>query len=311
MSGRRGSAWQVAVGVAVAWTAAMLIPVSAAAVDSDLKYAYAFKAPATNGYSLIAVASNERADGQGQIVLFVTRRDTGYRTEESAIYVFPAQLTATSLRADLGVLGKVDLKVTPSGKKKTLRSRCGGETETFSHEPVYFSGSFDFYGEEAYTDALSSHPREYPEFFSRLTCPGRGGEVVGSAFPGARLGLHARRGDFRFSLQANRNHPGKPSRFEVEVHEKRGAVSITRTVSQWGNPDAFKYDPQLKKATIDPPYPFAGDGTFDREASPANRWTGHLEVDLPGRSDQPLTGADVHATLVHACWDSGARRSPC
>jgi hypothetical protein len=311
MIGRRGRSWQVAICAAIAWAAAMLIPAPAAAVDSDLKYAYAFKVPATNGYSLIAVASNERADGRGEIVLFVSRKDAGYRTQESAIYVFPAQLSATSLQADLGALGEVDLKVAPSGKKKTLRSGCGGETETVSYEPNYFSGSFNFYGEEAYTDALSSFPREYPGFFSRFICPGDGGEVVGPSFPGARLGLHTRRNDFRFSLHAIQNRPGKPSRFEVEVREKRGEASIIRTVSQWGEPDAFQYDPLLRKATIDPPYPFAGEGTFDRAALPANRWTGYLEVDLPGRSDQPLTSTEVRATLVHACFDAGARRSPC
>ncbi len=300
----------MAAGLALAWVTTMLIPGTSAAVDSDLKYAYAFKVPATNGYSLIAVASNERADGRGEIALFVNRKDTGYRTEESAIYLLPAQLTATSLQADLGALGKVDLKVTPSGKERKLRSRCGGETETVGFEPHYFSGFFGFYGEEGYTDALSEHPREYAEFFSRPLCPGGGGEVIDRSFPGARLGLHARRGDLRFSFQANRNGPGKPSRFEVEVREKRGEASIARAVAQWGDPAAFQYDPLLKKATIDPPYPFAGDGTFDREAPPANRWSGYLEVDLPGRSDQPLAG-DVRATLVHACLALAARRSPC
>jgi hypothetical protein len=311
MVNRNGRARRVA-SLAVVWAICALVPASASAVDSDLKHAFAFKVPSSNDYSVIAVASNERADGRGEIVLFVNHKDKAYRTEESAIYATPALLTATSVRADLGLLGNVDLKVTPSGKKKTLRSRCGGETETVSHEPQYYSGFFGFYGEEGYTDAISGHPREYPEFFSRLVCPGAGGgEITGASLPGARLRLHARRGDFRFDLQANQNRPGKPSRFEVEVHEKRDGVSIIRTVSQWGGPDAFRYDPLLSKATVDPPYPFGGVGTFDRKAPPAGRWTGFLDVDLPGRGDQPLYGADVQATLVHACRDSGARGSPC
>ena len=233
---RGGRVWRAVAGLAVAWATIMFIPVSASAVDSDLKHAFAFKVPASNGYSVTVVASNERADGRGEVVLFVDHKNK----DESAIYRAPAQLTATSVQADLGLLGKVELEVTPSGKTETIRSRCGDEPETVSFEPKYYRGFFGFYGEEGYTDALSERPREYARFLLGLGCLSvGGGETTGASLPGARLRLHSRRGDFRLDLQASQNHPGKPSWFEVEVHEKRGEVSISRRVSRWGGPDAF------------------------------------------------------------------------
>jgi hypothetical protein len=112
-------------------------------------------------------------------------------------------------------------------------------------------------------------------------------------------------------LQANKNRPGKRSRFEAEVHEKRGSVSISRSLSLWVGATAFRYDPLLETATLDPPAPFSGRASFHRGATPANRWTGDLTVDFPGRSDVPLTGPGVGATLVPSCWNEGAGRFRC
>jgi len=293
-------------GLALALVVALSAPAPVGATDSDLKHAYAFKVEASNGYSILAFAANQRADGRGQIVLIV------YGKSGTATYSAPAMLTATSVEADLGPLGQVSLEVLPSGRKKKLRSRCADEPETFAYEPQLYRGAFEFHGEEGYADATTAAPREYSRFFVDLLCVGAvSGETGGATLPGARLRLRSHRGEFRLALQANKNRPGKRSRFEAEVHEKRGAVSISRSTSLWVGPAAFRYDPLLAAATLEPPAPFSGRASFQRSAVAANRWTGNLTVDLPGRSNVPLTGPGIDATLIHSCWHEGEGRFRC
>ncbi len=76
-------------------------------------------------------------------------------------------------------------------------------------------------------------------------------------------------------------------------------------------PDAFDCDPALRRAVLVPPAPFSGSASFTRGAAPNHRWSGDLNVDLPGRSDVPLTGPGVKATLVAGCWASGSRGLRC
>lgn len=288
------------VGLILLLAAALSLPTPAGAVDSDLKHAYAFKVKASNGYSIFAYAANERADGRGQIVLFV------FRGEGGAIYSAPATLTATSVEAHLGVLGRVSLVVTPAGEKKRLRSRCGGEGGAVRFEPQRFSGSFEFHGEEGFADAVSTAPREYNRFFYDLLCAGVDSTELGRSDPrGARLRLHSGRGDFRLALEVRKNRPGKRARFEVEVHEKRHGIGISRSTQLWAGAGAFDYDPLLRTATLEPPLPFSGRASFHRGAVPANRWSGDLTVDLPGRSGVRLVGPGLGIVLTHPCLHQG------
>ena len=284
-------------GLGVVLVALLLAPASSTAVDSDLKFAYAFKVQASNGFEILAFAANERADGRGGIAMIVSRGG------ENATYTAPARLTASTLRADLGPLGKIDLDVSPSGREKRVQANCGGEAEAFEYEPLRYTGTFEFHGEEGYSDAATANPREFDRFLYLIACPaaGGGGEGIGFGFPGARLKLYERDGDFRLDLQVHKNRPGKPTHFEVEAHEVRGKIRISRSTDVWLGPNAFRFDRALDAATLDPPAPFAGEGRFTRGPSRKGIWDGDLTVDLPGRSDVPLTGTGTWATLVHAC----------
>jgi hypothetical protein len=304
----RGRGWRAVaalVSLAVA-TSALPTPLPAGATDSDLKHAFAFRVDASNGYSILAFAANQRADGRGEIVLFVERRNA------EATYEAPALLTATSVEADLGSLGKVSLGVIPSGQKRKLHSHCGEETETARFEPLRYRGIFEFHGEEGYAEASTTAPREYARFFFDLLCAGvTSGETGGVDLPGARLRLRSRGGSSSLYLQANKNRPGARTRFEVDLHEKREGISISRHALLHAGARAFDYDPLLGSATLAPPAPFSGHATFSRAAARANRWAGNLTVDLPGRSDVPLTGTGIGTTLVHSCWQEGEGRFGC
>ncbi len=301
--GKRGAAAAL-IGLAALFLVVALMPSAAAALDSDLKHSAAFRVDASNGYEILAVANSQRADGRGEIVLFVVRGNAG------AIYVAPAQLTGTRVEADLGRLGEVSLDVVPSGRTRRLRSRCGEEgPETISFEPQSYRGRFAFHGEEGFSEATSSSPTEYTRFFSALTCVrAGGGETLGPKLPGARLRLRSHRGASRLSLQANKNRPGARARFVVETHEMRRGIAISRSRTVWARSDVFDYDPLLKTATLAPPAPFSGRAEFRRGATGANRWSGDLTVDLPGRSNVPLTGSGIDATLVPACLSGSLGR---
>jgi hypothetical protein len=293
-------------GLGIALASALLAPLQATATDSDLKHAAVLRVKASNGYSVLVVASSERADGRGQVGLIV------YGKHGSATYGAPATITGSRFEADFGALGRISLGVTPSGREKTLRSRCEGEPESFTYEPLVYGGSFEFHGEEGYTEVSTTAPREYARFFLGFLCGGSiSGETGGADLPGARLRLHARSGSSGLSLQVNKNRPRAQTRLEVETHEKHRGIAISRSRTLRVGSSAFDYDPLLRTATLAPPAPFSGHGTFHRGARSAGRWTGNLTVDLPGKSNVPLAGAGIGATLVPACFHEGEDRFRC
>lgn len=298
----RGRLWPAALAAL-----ALLAPTQAVALDSDLKHSAAFRVQAGNGYSIIALADSERADGRGEVVLFV------YGGDAIVTYLAPAILTGTGIDADLGHLGRISLEVVPSGVERTMHRRCGDERRAFTFEPESYRGTFEFRGEEGYTEARTTSPREYTRFFLDVACgrPFTSEESSGIGLPGARIRLLAGRGHRRVRLQVNKNWPGARSRFEAEIYEKRDRIEITRSVSGSVGAAAFDYDPLLRTATVDPPAPFSGKGVFRRNAVPANRWSGDLAVDFPGRSGVSLAGAGTRATLVHACREETGSHSRC
>lgn len=291
---RRRAATAVAC-LALALLGAALVPAGAGALDSDLKHSYAFRVEASNGYRILAIASSERADGLGEIVLFVLKKD-----HVGAIYEAPAVLSATRIDADLGALGKVALDVAPSGRRVMARG-CDEGVGEHDYEPLVFSGGFEFHGEEGYTDAVSL-PRDFSLLPLRLVC---GTSFLGGGsgpnLPGAQLKL--RLPAKRLSLQFDKNRPAGRTRLEANLHEERGEIRIQRFLTTYVGAGAFRYDPRLRTATIDPPAPFSGHGTFHRYAAPANRWRGDLTVDFPGRPDVALTGSPARISLVHARFE--------
>src|SRR5207342_959527 len=110
---------------------------------------------------------------------------------------------------------------------------------------------------------------------------------------------------------ARKNGPGKRAQLEVRVREERAGILIFREISEQAGAGAFDYDRPLRTAVLAPPAPFSGSASFHRGAAPGNRWSGNLTVDLPGRSNLPLVGRGIEATLVAGCWAVGSRGPRC
>jgi len=272
---------------------ALLVVFPAAALDSDLKGFAVFRLEASHSYSILGFASSERLDGRGDIGLIV------YRKGAAVTYSAPATVTPTRLDADLGALGRIAVDIVPSGKKRKLRSQCGGGTHLV--EPHLYRGSLEFHGELGYADAVATEAPEDIGFLANAICPGvPHGEEWGAGLPGARLLALARHGDQHLALQLNKNRPGKATVFSASLAEWRGKIRIKRSVFGRQPAEAFEYDPLLRTATVQPVAPFSGVARFHRGAAPADRWTGNLSLDFPGERDVPLVGTDLSAHLIHA-----------
>lgn len=269
-------------------------PVAAvAAGEADTGGFGAFRLRGTHGYSLLVLAGSRPGFRHGEVLVFATRG------REGALYHAPARVTATTIDGRLGAVGRISVHFEPHGEEKTVRSRCDA-ADRATYQPGSWVGTIEFEGEEGFTRADVDSAPELTPFFGIGCGVSGGGESWGPGEPGARLLARSATEKRTVELRANKNKPGGRLKLEATVRERKGALSVTRVAERVQPAAGFAYDPALRSAVLEPAAPFSGAGSFHREAKPANRWTGDLAVDLPGRADVRLTGAGFHATLVHA-----------
>lgn len=292
--GRSRARW-LAAGLACLVLGVVAAPPASGAEEEEREgFAGAFQVKASNGYSITALVSQRRSDGQGFLLLFVTRKGNG------VLYSARAKVTPDEVEADLGPLGEIDFDLVLSGREKRERSSCDPQPVEFP--AGVYRGTFEFRGEEGFTRASTARTRLLIKPLLSIICPGDGGggETFGPGLPGARLRVFARGQARRLSFQVNANRPGAQVFYEARTQEVRDGIEISRFVEGTAPGGAFDYDPLLRTATLAPPAPFSGSAGFHRAAPPTNRWTGNLAIDLPGRSDVALAGAATRAGLVHS-----------
>lgn len=229
------------------------------------------------------------------MALFVRRR------HEGASYIVDGTRNGEEVDFDLGALGKVEVEVQPTGRKETVRPKCG---KPFTAEGSSFVGTIEFRGEEGFAEAhVQRTPNRY-DLLVDIVCGGSSsGETFGVGERGVRLKVRRTGGP---KLQINQNHPGAPVRYQAEIVERRAGMTINRAVGGRLAGGAFDFDPTLTKASFTPGTPFAGSATYrgfhpPRVTHPAHgTWRGDLKVDFPGRADVPLTGPGFKAAIVGA-----------
>ena len=86
--------------------------------------------------------------------------------------------------------------------------------------------------------------------------------------------------------------------FLASIGEKVDGVAILRSASALGGPQTFSFDESLSSATITPPAPFTGTGTFQRNTGGSTTFTGSLTVQMPGLGSVPLTGGEAELASV-------------
>ena len=264
---------------------ALLAP-SAASGAAPLQLG-AFRLEASNGYTLHALSyDGDPRDDDDALLLFLLRKDSVavYSAEKGV------EVTETTISADLGALGAVDVHSVPSGPPKE-QTICGSQPVEF--QPGFFEGRVDIEGEEGFTEVHATRARGDTRFLLRLIfCSKDSSEGFGGRAPGARLSVGRRWSQGSLEFVAWKNSPTRPSRFSASIIEQRGNLAISRGVESSAGAGAFVFDVPGQNAFLDPPAPFEGTARFrGRAGEGLGGLRGNLSVDFPGHSNVSLTGS--------------------
>jgi hypothetical protein len=92
---------------------------------------------------------------------------------------------------------------------------------------------------------------------------------------------------------------GKTTLFAALNEESLGSMARMRfALATAPSQKAFTFNEALTGATIVPPSPFHGTGTYSAASDGTTTWTGPLSVTFPGAPRLSLTGDGFEATLA-------------
>jgi hypothetical protein len=298
VAGRRaGARRRLAGALALLFALTAISGASAQADGADHKLLIppGFTLKASNGYSIFVVAAPASKGRPATVIVVASGKRRG------VTYFAPATVTESSIQADLGDLGEIAVTFRPSGRARSEHSVCNRRPVSF--DSGFYEGMIKLNGEEGYTRVEATRAQGDIQFLLDFICPGISGGRGGPFMPGAELDVDARGAQFGPYMKVVKNRPSAAAHFEVGIFEKREGIAIERFASPIAPASAFRFDPKVQTATVHPPAPFSGTAQFHRNATPANRWSGDLTVDLPGKSDVSLTEDNLQARLAHAKWD--------
>ena len=247
-----------------------------------------FRLPASSGYTLHALFfDGDPYAKPDALVLSLDRRGSSvfYGVTKNV------EVTETSVAADLGPLGSVDVHFVPSGQPRKERSEC--DPRPIAFDSGFYEGRIEFAGEEGFTKVDAVRAPGEIRFAASLICFGGSAvEGFGGHAPGALLSSRRRWSGGSLEFEAKTNSPTRPVRFSATIEERRNGLAISRSLSATAGPGAFAFDVAGQTARLNPPSPFQGRATFHRSGRRApGRLRGDLSVDFPGRSSVSLAGA--------------------
>jgi len=245
-----------------------------------------FRLPASHGYSIHALAFDGDPHGEhDEVILFVDRKNA------SALYfaLKRVQVTETTIAADLGQIGSIDLRFVPTVMPREERSAC--DPRPIAFDSGFYEGTIDFEGEEGYTAAHATRARGEVRLGASLMCGESLDEGIGGHSPGARLVTRQRWRHGGVEFEATKNSPSRPTRFRVSIEERHAGLVVDRGVGAVAGAGAFDFDVPAQTALLAPPAPFHGTAHFHRPTGQPGRLLGSLSVDFPGRSEVRLGGS--------------------
>lgn len=270
-------------GVLLLCLVLLMAALPAASAAASLPPPGGFRLAASHGYRIHVLAfDGDPHEERDEVILFVDRKNA------SAIYfaLKGVSVTETTIAADLGPIGSIDLHFVPTGVPREERSACSPQPIEF--DSGFYEGSIDFNGEEGYTEAHATRARGEVRLAASLVCGGGLDEGFGGHSPGARLVTRRRWSNGKLEFEATKNSPSRPSRFLASIEEKHAGMGIERSVSAVGGPGAFDFDVPAQTASLDPPTPFHGIARFHRPGKLPGFLRGSLSVDFPGHSNVRL-----------------------
>lgn len=291
-----------------------------------------FRLHGTNGYKIHAVGEG----ATGALVVSRGRHphDTG---ASASVYIARAQTGRSHFETTFGKLGQLDLRFQPSGRVTygKRRRHCRGPDRYTTHYGV-FLGTARFRGEDGYTavnahrvkgkevtpavlhcfDLISVGPRS--TIWDALTSPStmsltgppaaEGSSKAGLGSPPSLphlLGGHGRRtvlqAHWHLAVAAQafgaiqRGHR-RPVFFAGTLQTEE-RLALVRLAAAVGSPADLLASDSLSTATVTPPAPFSGEGSFRHADDGTKSWTGSLAASFPGAPGVPLTGPQFEVGL--------------
>lgn len=220
-------------------------------------------------------------------------------SEALTLYIARGTVTPHRIAASFGKFGRVDVRFKPAGSpvESQLRRRCRG-ADHFTIQRGAFVGNVRFAGEGRYVTAHSHRVRGRVRTPLRLHCaPPRFHRRTASlqrALHPIDLGSHA-------SLSASWRHGvDSTDLFSFAFRKAQLTAAFTEqslgsvALIHWGltisKPKILTVDDALTSATLTPPAPFHGKGTYRAAPDGTKTWTGPLSIAFPGVPHWPLTG---------------------
>jgi hypothetical protein len=223
------------------------------------------------------------------------------------VYVARGTVTPRRIAASFGKFGQVDVRFRPSGRvvQSDARKRCRG-TDHFTSRLGVFVGGLRFSGEKNYVSFHSHRAKgrirtplrlHCSSFFFRSSARSRARPVPQHpSFTPTFLEAGHRDGVSSTELLTFR--AGKTTLFLAATEEGLGSMARIRYALATGpSKKVLALNDALTMASIEPPAPFHGKGTYRAAPDGTTSWTGSLSVSLPGAPRLPLTGKEFKATL--------------
>jgi hypothetical protein len=254
------------------------------------------------GDVVVVEVSRPRAKGKGNAL----EKIFGFKQAMTA-YVARGTVTQHRIAASFGKFGEVDVRFQPSGRvvESGRRRRCGG-TDHFTSQLGVFVGGVRFSGEERYVAVRSHEVKGRVRSPLHLHCsspPPRSSSRSRarpvreqSSFSPTFLAATSRHGVSAVELISFRID--RTTLFVALSEESLGSMARMRyALTTAPSERTFAFDDALTGATITPPAPFHGKGSYRAADDGTTTWTGPLSVSLPGAPRLALTGEGFEATL--------------
>jgi hypothetical protein len=210
-------------------------------------------------------------------------------------YEVAGRVTEAGMKVRFGRLGLIDVAFTPT---RTLSSTepspgCTGAPRTLREGT--FAGTIDFTGERNYVRIAASQVKGSMSVISQWTCPevpaaltgARGSAAPRSSKrkPPASLEVFGRHCRCLFSAGIHYSKGRERSIFSGMRAERGEGMEILRATVVHGGASAFVFDHAAGTATVRPPPPLSGVGTFSRRGP--DLWRSTIRIPLLGAA--PLT----------------------
>lgn len=268
-----------------------------------------FELDAGHGYRLVVTGRGDTVlveVGKPESLRQWSFRQNHFISQSLTAYAARGMVTPRRIAASFGKFGRIDVRFRPNGKAVALptRRRCkGGDHVT--RQPGVFVGSIKFAGERNYV-AVHAHraagrvrsplrPHCLPARSRPLASPR--GRPVGQP----RGGFHGSLAAFwRDAVKSTELYVFGNDRRTIQiavVEESLGAMAEFHLGLSVSRPRVFAIDDALTLATLAPPSPFHGKGTYRAAPDGSTSWTGPLSVSFPGSPRWPLTGEQFKVVL--------------